>query len=324
MGKKRISKMGKIIQNQSIIAVTVVNVLAIFFAGVFGALIVYGMVKPVPEIKQVPVVTKIDPFNNIALQAQSVYVFDTVTGKVLYSKNGEAQLPLASVTKVMTALVASHAPQNTVVNVEAENLENGAGGLTLGETWDLKKLLDYTLVISSNSGASAIAGAAGAVFSDENGWTGKSRDIFVGEMNKTAHALGMNQTYYLNPNGLDESTTLAGAYGSAKDMTTLFSYILKNEPSLLSATTEDSLNIDSQNGVSHLAVNTNIMAHSVPGLLASKTGYTDLANGNLVIAFNVGPMHPVIVAVLGSSQEGRFTDVEKLVNASIAKIADGQ
>ena len=66
------------------------------------------------------------------------------------------------------------------------------------------------------------------------------------------------------------------------------------------------------------------MAHSVPGLLASKTGYTDLANGNLVIAFNVGPMHPVIVAVLGSSQEGRFTDVEKLVNASIAKIADGQ
>ena len=66
MGKKRISKMGKIIQNQSIIAVTVVNVLAIFFAGVFGALIVYGMVKPVPEIKQVPVVTKIDPFNNIA------------------------------------------------------------------------------------------------------------------------------------------------------------------------------------------------------------------------------------------------------------------
>ncbi|MCK9351861.1 MAG: serine hydrolase [Candidatus Paceibacterota bacterium] len=312
-------------KNQSIIAVTVVNILAVFFAGAFAfPVFFYNESSASLPVEEISKTTLPDPFVSLTLQAESAYVYDTVTGETLYAKNEQAQLPLASVTKVMTALVASSVPENTRVNVSAADVANGAGGLAEGESWNLKNLLNYTLVISSNSGAHAIAGAAGAVFQDANGWSGESEDVFIYEMNETAKKLGMSQTFYLNPSGLDENAELSGAYGSAKDMTTLFGHILKNKPTLLSATTNEALRFNSLDGVSHLAVNTNTIAGTVPGLMASKTGYTDLANGNLVIAFDVGPMHPVIVAVLGSTQEGRFTDVEKLVNATIKKISQGE
>ena len=313
--------MEEISKKQSVVAVTLVNIFAIFFAGIYTLPIFFYREKPIEPAVILP--TGMNPFAELSLQAESVYVYDTVTKQSLFAKNEEAQLPLASVTKVMTALVASHAPENTNVDVREKDIADGSGGLAKGEKWNLKNLLNYTLVISSNSGASAIAGAAGSVFQDEYGYNGESDGVFIKEMNKTAKDLGMAQTFYLNPSGLDVNEELSGAYGSAKDMATLFDYILKNKPSLLSATVNDVLRFNSENGVSHLAVNTNTIARSVPGLMASKTGYTTLANGNLVIAFDVGPMHPVIIAVLGSTQDGRFTDVQKLVDASIKKISQG-
>jgi D-alanyl-D-alanine carboxypeptidase (penicillin-binding protein 5/6) len=314
--------MEEVRKKQNIIPITAVNIFALFFAGVYAFPLFFYQPEPIALPVIVPVLP--DPFVSVSLNAEAVYVYDTVTGKTLFSKNEEAQLPLASVTKVMTALVASGVPENTRVSVSLEDVANGPGGLSVGEKWNLKNLLDYTLVISSNSGASAIAGAIGAVLQNENGWKGGSEEVFVEKMNETAKDLRMEQTFYLNPSGLDENTELSGAYGSAKDMAILFDYILKTAPSLLSATTHNSLKFDSIDGVSHLAVNTNTITQTVPGLMASKTGYTDLANGNLVIAFDVGPMHPVIIAVLGSTQEGRFTDIEKLVNATIEKIGQGE
>jgi D-alanyl-D-alanine carboxypeptidase len=59
----------------------------------------------------------------------------------------------------------------------------------------------------------------------------------------------------------------------------------------------------------------------MPGLLLSKTGYTDLAGGNLVIVFDVGIGHPVAIVVLGSTRDARFTDVEKLMHATLSHFA---
>ena len=70
-----------------------------------------------------------------------------------------------------------------------------------------------------------------------------------------------------------------------------------------------------------MAKNTNIDVEKIPGLLASKTGYTTLAGGNLVVAFDASIGRPIIVVVLGSSQEGRFKDVQSLVNASIKYVS---
>ena len=67
----------------------------------------------------------------------------------------------------------------------------------------------------------------------------------------------------------------------------------------------------------HTATNTNEVVGSIPGLIASKTGFTDLAGGNLVVAFDAGINRPVIISVLGATKDGRFTDMEMLVNASL-------
>lgn len=305
---------------QPIIVLVVVSLLTVFFVAVFF-FSVYMLqsdrtAEKIAEVPPPPPAPKIilpDPFQDVTLEAKAAYVFDVRTEKVLFAQNEEAQLPLASLTKVMTALVASEMPDDTVV------------AFTGGQKWNMKELLDYTLMVSSNNGASAIAGAGGALLPLKSDGTGTGdTDTFVKKMNDEARALHLAETYYLNPNGLDVDDTLSGAYGSPKDMALLFEHILKNKPALLEATTYGSLYFNSLDGVSYSGKNTNILARTIPGLLASKTGYTDLAGGNLVIAFDVGPAHPVIVAVLGSSQEGRFTDVQKLVAASVAKIGQGE
>ena len=69
-------------------------------------------------------------------------------------------------------------------------------------------------------------------------------------------------------------------------------------------------------GFTHNVENTNTSAAAIPGLIGSKTGFTDLAGGNLAVVFDVGLSRPVIAVVLGSTKETRFTDIEQLVNAT--------
>ena len=315
---------------QSTVVVTVVNLLAVFFAIIFMFPVIdntrYQENLAAVALSELPkpVFHEADPFTNLLLEATAVEVYDISQQKILYSKNANKKLPLASVTKVMTALVSSEIPDDTTMEVSTSSLSVGAGGLVQNEVWKLKTLRDYTLVVSSNSGANVIAENTGAYLRRDTLGTENNVVYFVKKMNDKAHEIGMFQTSYRNPSGLDENETVSGGYGSVEDMVTLYSYILKNKPSLLSATTLDTVDYLSEDGVNHHGLNTNTVARKVPGLIASKTGYTTLANGNLVIAFNVGPMHPVIISVLGSSQEGRFIDVQKLVDASIAKINQAQ
>jgi len=316
-------------QEEKEIAMMFATFFGIVCVSVFSVCLFAFNVKPEKTQVSGPIAKKIvpDPFSQITINAKSAYVLDTVTGKVLFSKNEEVQLPLASVTKVMTALVASAVPEDTIVTIKSSDLSEGRGGLTISEKWSLKELLGFTLVVSSNSGSKALAGAAGA-FLGEGPRTSESEDenSFILAMNKKAQMLDLKQTFYLNPSGLDVSVEggLSGAYGSARDMANLFSYIIKNKPDLLGMTAYDSLLFKTLDGSLHSAENTNEIAGSLPGLIASKTGYTDLADGNLVIAFDAGPSHPIVVAVLGSTEEGRFSDVKKLSKAAIEKMVQGE
>lgn len=149
-------------------------------------------------------------------------------------------------------------------------------------------------------------------------------------MNDKAREIGLLNTKFFNEHGLDTETdrggalnhtVQGGAYGSALDMALLFEYTLKNYPQILEATRYKNLQFASASKV-YSADNTNIAVDQIPSLLASKTGYTDLAGGNLVVAFDAGLNRPIIISVLGSTQEGRFTDALKLVNASLKYIHD--
>ncbi len=246
-------------------------------------------------------------FTNLSLRAESTYVYDVSTNQVLFEKERDAQLPLASVTKVMTALLAYEGlPFDTKIVIQAEDLlPEGDSGLLVGESFTRNDLIDFMLSVSSNDAARAFARRISG-----------DTERFALLMNKRAQELGMTQTFFFNESGLDENMGVSGGYGSARDMGVLFEYASLHYPELFEATTYPEVSVVSSDAL-HTATNTNVIAGDIPGLVASKTGYTDLAGGNLGIVFEPEPLHTIVVIVLGSTPEERFVDVEKLVLATI-------
>lgn len=282
---------------------------------------IYGHPRP---NKDIGIIEKSRPglMQNVSINARAAYVYDTGTGTVLYAKNEDARLPLASITKVMAALVASDiAPEGSTVTISRDAVNvSGDSGLRPGERWMLKDLLDFTLVSSANDGARAVALALGALDSLEPSADAIVND-FVARMNLKAGELGMKNTYYFNDTGLDESDEKGGAYGSAKDQALLMEHILRERPLLLAATRLPVMRTSSLDGFSYTVVNTDTAINEIPGFIAGKTGYTDLAGGNLIIAFDPEIGRPIIISVLGGTAEGRFEDVLKLVDASLDSVA---
>jgi D-alanyl-D-alanine carboxypeptidase len=257
-----------------------------------------------------------DPFKDINIEGKAAYVFDVSKNKVLYKKNEFEQLPLASLTKLMTALTAYDLfPKDSQIIIKKEFLkEEGDSGLLANESWKLKDLLDFSLVVSSNDGARSVASVIGANNLNTDDYNLGRRD-FITKMNEKAESLGLRQMYFINESGLDEGS-VSGGYGSAIDVEKLLQYLIQHKPEIIEATRFTDIKIDSMNK-SHPAENTNIDVGEIPGLIASKTGYTNLAGGNLAIAFDPSIGRPIIVVVLGSTQEGRFKDVEALIKASL-------
>ncbi|HWP61737.1 MAG TPA: serine hydrolase [Candidatus Paceibacterota bacterium] len=246
-------------------------------------------------------------FDNLSLQAKSAIVIDTTTGRELFEQNADAQLPLASLTKVALVLVVTSAlPKDGFVSVPP-----GAKAFPAGSMWKLSDFVDYTLAISSNEGADILAENAQSAVHTQYPQSSED-DAVLWRMNDLAHQLGMTHTYFLNHNGLDDSPTQSGAYGSARDMAALFAYAASTNLQAFSATTQQSFTITSMGGSHVTAINTDEALPSIPGILMGKTGYTDLAGGNLAVVFDENG-HRIVAVVLGSTQQGRFSDMEALV-----------
>ncbi len=253
-------------------------------------------------------------FPPVLVKASSAIVFDLETEKILFSKNPNEQLPLASVTKLMTALVTiNNLKETDSITISNQDLAGGSNaGLVAGDTWSIKNLLDYTLVTSTNGGAAALARKVAL----------ETNEDFISLMNKKSEELRLDNTYFINPTGLDIGTEYGGSYGTAKDTATLISYIVKNYPNLLEATTKKTVRVVSNSGKVYSGQNTNDIIGNLPGLLASKTGFTYNAGGNLAIVFDAGLRQPVAIVVLDSTKETRFLDVQKLTEATIEFFAD--
>lgn len=260
--------------------------------------------------------TQPSPYESLALTGKGIYVLDATTNSVLYKKNQDAQLPLASITKVILALVVSDVlPMESSVMVSNEAIQRGGGGLTFGEVWRVRDLIDYMLIASSNTAAEALAEAAEVEIRSKYPEAPAERAV-IWRMNRLAAELGMQSTYFLNPSGLDESVTQAGALGSAQDIATLFAYALRTNRELFAGTSREHATLGPLNGVKRDVHNTNEALASIPHIYMGKTGLTDLAGGNLAIAYDAGESHPIIIVVLGSTQDQRFTDVMTLVTTT--------
>jgi D-alanyl-D-alanine carboxypeptidase len=248
-----------------------------------------------------------------SLIGKAAIVYDLTNGQTLYAQNAYTPLPLASITKLLTVYAASNVLQpNSVVTMTPLALaQNGSAadvGFRDGETFNFEDIARLTLAASSNVGAEAIAEAAASA---ENTDTASL-------LSTAAQQAGLAQTQALNATGLDRSATVSESYGSAHDVAVLAGELLKKDPQIAAATTQSSISITSLEGTRHRFANTDIYFTKYPGLLLSKTGYTDLAGGNLVIVVDAGTNHPVAIVVLGSTKNGRFTDVSQMLATTLA------
>jgi D-alanyl-D-alanine carboxypeptidase len=252
-------------------------------------------------------------FADIPLNAKAAIVYDLTTGETLYAKNADAQLPLASLTKLLTVYAAIDAlPSDELITIPSTVMSvDGPHIFSVGQAFSLSDLARLTLTASLNDGAAAIASATAERESRSE----------VEMLASAASALNLSQTFAINGSGLDVNSVISGGYGSARDLARLAGAIVERAPNIAAATTQPFVDAVSVGGTTFSVKNTDPMIGSIPRLLLSKTGFTDLAGGNLVLAFDVGILHPVAVVVLGSSLKERFTDGAVLVASTLAHFA---
>ena len=235
------------------------------------------------------------------IEAKAYVVYDVIDKKVLFAKNEDTKLSLASITKIMTAVTALEiASSTTMVSIERFPIQESYDkGLIYGQAFALPEIIKYMLVVSSNDASDAIANA----FMDKH--------HFVERMNQVAKRENLNTLAFNNVSGLDFET-YSGARGTATDVAKLMAYAYKKMPSILEATTRQNVSIASSYGAIPYVENTNKNIEKYNGMLGSKTGYTEEAGGNLAVIFDGAFGRPVVIAVLGSSKAGRFRDVDAL------------
>jgi len=278
-----------------------------------GAMLVFLLmflpqpVHPEPAVAVLP--EPVDAYKDVLIEAKAAVVYDLVTGEVLYAKNADAQLPLASLTKLLTIYAGVNAlGSGSVIAITDSSLTpEGDSGFVTGQTFAFTEIAKAALVASSNDAAEAIAETAASrrALSEPS------------LLANAASAAGLVSTYALNGTGLDENEIISGGYGSAKDIALLAGAVLERARAIAKATTQPTVTVSSLSGNTFTFRNTNPIVGKIPGLLLSKTGFTDLAGGNLAMVFDASVNHPIAVVVLGSSIEGRFTDSERLIRATL-------
>lgn len=304
-------------------------VLAVILGGAFGSLWYFqsssseaeaeSIEQPYNRVQSDATAMTPQKLEDIFVRAEAAYVWDVAGQRALYKKNEGDILPLASITKLMTAMVAHEliTDQEQVRVPLAAIQQSGNSGLMAGEAMTVEELTQLALISSSNDAAYALAANVGQLLGERD-----PAQQFIAGMNIRANELQLPTLSFANTTGLDISATEPGAVGSARDVSFLMEYILLNYPELLTPTTQSSTRVFNTAGAYHDVSNTNAITGDIPNMLGSKTGYTDLAGGNLTIAFDLGLNRPIIITVLGSTRDERFTDVLELIAAVQASVIE--
>jgi D-alanyl-D-alanine carboxypeptidase len=228
---------------------------------------------------------------------------------ILAEKKSSDVIPIASLTKLMTAVVSLenyNLDDAVMISSSAVSTTGTMGGLRADEKITVNDLMYVTLIESSNDGAEALAEKMG-------------RTDFVYKMNKKAAELGMENTRFYNPTGLDifanDSATelLETNVSTVEDLEKLVIYILNNHsliPQILSLSEKK---IVSTSGAVHNLKNTNILLKENTGYLWGKTGYTKEANGCIILILNnYSSVNSGYIINVITGADDRFKEARKL------------
>lgn len=207
---------------------------------------------------------KIPAQAELAVSAKAAILMHADSGRVLYEKNADEHMLIASTTKIMTAIVVlEHCELDDLVEVDSRSagIEGSSMYLKAGESYTVEDLLYGLLLVSGNDAASALALHVA-----------DSMEAFAELMNAKAAELGMTESSFKNAHGLDEE----GHYSTARDMAKLAAYCMGNEDFARIAGTV-SHTVGEQTLVNH-----NRLLREYDGCLGLKTGYTMAAGRTLV------------------------------------------
>lgn len=233
-------------------------------------------------------------------EAKAAIVTDS-DGNVLWEENADAEMPMASITKIMTAMVVLDNVDDLDMPVTCSDitLEEGAqaAGYAAGDVTTVRELLKVMLVYSANDAAEELAANVLG-----------SREAFVAAMNAKAQELGMTHTHFMNPSGLEED----GHYSSAADLALMGRYALANYP-VIAQTIRLSSVTTAIGGTQKTFKSTDTLLQTAAGMLGIKTGAVESGTAFLGAYEQNGTR--VYTCVLDcTTEEGRFTDTKALIS----------
>lgn len=253
---------------------------------------------PVSEPSYMPILNT--AVSKPVIQAKSALVYDTRSGRFLFEQNPRQKLPVASLTKLLSAtVILENLKLEDIVTVpkEALRVDDEKQTLYLGEKISVENLLKLMLIESSNDSAFALA-----LFAQSKGLN------FIEKMNEKANQLGMADTYFLDSAGLNDE-----AYSTVYDLIKLVKYALKYDL-IWSFLSEKNIIVKSADGkIEHNVKSTDQLLGIVPDIIGGKTGYTDGAGGCMILVVDIpGKNDKIISIAIGSTD--RFGDTIKLIN----------
>ncbi len=242
--------------------------------------------------------------------AKAVAVLDRNSGRFIYTKNPDMELPMASTTKMMTALLIAEDGHNmndmVTCSERCATIGESSIYLTQGESLTVRQMLYGLLLPSGNDAAIALAEYdAGSV------------EAFVAKMNRRAAELGMTHTHFVTPHGLDEP----GHYASAEDLARLGAQVMKHKQlrEIVKTQVKNIPGYGSPTGRTLININHLLKYPYVDGI---KTGYTDNAGQCIVVSAEQNGVSLVVVYLGGPTLAQRDQDVYNLIQYGFANYSD--
>ena len=237
--------------------------------------------------------------DNPELNARIALIYDRASGRIIYEKNGNKQTPMASTTKILTAIVTlENADLKETVTIESKAA--GIGGSKLGlkknDKITVNDLLYGLMLRSGNDAAVALAIHVGG-----------SIEGFADMMNKKAEELGLTNSHFVVPHGLDNE----GHYTTAYELAKMADYAL-NIPKFKEIVSNKSATIYI-NGYPKAINNTNKLLGSVSGVYGVKTGFTNGAGRCLVSSCKRGELDIITVIIGADTNNQRTADTKELI-----------
>lgn len=230
------------------------------------------------------------------INALAAVVVEVSSGRVLYEKNATQKRSIASTTKIMTAIVAlenANLDEEIVISKRAASIGGSVIGLRAGQKYTVREMLYAMLMASANDAAIAIAEHVAGTVED-----------FAKMMNKKAESLGMEDSHFVSPHGLDRDNQ----YSTAYDMAIITIEALKN-PLFAEIVSTKSSYIPG-----HSLYNTNELLGSCPGVDGVKTGYTGKAGRCLITTVKRGDMRLISVVLGSPTRTARANASRDLIN----------